>query len=89
MADFTALYSEDATQDEHVAAIQAGIDSGMIWRLEGSMGRMAMAMIEEGLCILGPEPSSDYWGNLVPSRYDIKPGSPGNPEYAQAARESL
>lgn len=89
MADFTALYSEDATQDEHVAAIQAGIDSGMIWRLEGSMGRTAMAMIEEGLCILGPEPSSDYWGNRIPSRFEVQPGTKGSIEYATERQEQL
>ena len=33
--------------------LQGLIDSGMAWRLEGSVGRAAMRAIEDGECVLG------------------------------------
>jgi hypothetical protein len=61
---------------------QALIDSGMVWRMEGSLGRDAMALIEEGACVLGHEGHRDYWGNYVPSRYEVEPGTKGSERYA-------
>ena len=84
MADITALYREDATEDEQIEAYQALIDSGQAWLLEGHVGRTAMGLIEAGLCILGPTSHRDYWGNRVPSRYEVKPGTKGSVEYAAA-----
>lgn len=51
--------------------------------LEGSVGRAAMDMIEGGLCILGEEGHRDYWGNYVPSRTEVQPGTKGSIEYAR------
>lgn len=62
-----------------IAYMQNLIDSGMAWRLEGSVGREAIALIEARLCMLGEEPCYDYYGNRVPSRYEIEPGQPGSP----------
>lgn len=83
MADLTALYREDATPDEIVEAYQAMIDSGDAWRLEGHVGRVANALIQEGRCMLGPERRRDYWGNVVPSRFDVVPGSPGSEQFVR------
>ena len=83
MANLTALYREDATEQEVIDALQALINTGDAWRFEGSVGRAAMAAIEAGQCILGTESHRDYWGNLVPSRFDVKPGTKGSKEYAQ------
>ena len=75
-----ALESESA--EEQVEGLQALINSGAAWRLEGSVGRAAMEAIEAGLCVLGEEPRYDYWGNRVPSRYEVEPGTKGSVEYA-------
>jgi hypothetical protein len=82
MTDMTAVYREDATVDETIDAYQELIDTGDAWRLEGSVGRTAMALIEQGLCILGPTGHRDYYGNYVPSRDEVEPGTKGSPEYA-------
>lgn len=66
--------------------LQAAIDTGSIWMMEGSAGRWAMQSIENGEVVLGPKPSRDYWGNYVPSRYEIKPGTKGSIGYARAIR---
>lgn len=63
---------------EDVRQMQALINSGMAWRLEGSYGRAAMAALEAGACMLGLESVQDYWGNRVPSRSEVKAGTKGS-----------
>jgi hypothetical protein len=87
MTDLTAIYDESATRAEQIEAYQALIDNGQAWRLEGSVGRAAHDLIEAGLCMLGPVGHRDYWGNYVPSRDEVEPGTPGSPEYVQARQE--
>ena len=70
-------------QDE-IAMFQDAINSGMAWMLQGSYGRQAMALIEAGKCMLGEVGRRDYWGNYVPSRSEVKPGTKGSPEYVAA-----
>lgn len=67
--------------------LQELIDSGMAWRLEGSVGRAAMRAIEDGECVLGEVGHKDYWGNYVPSRYEVEAGTKGSVEYAQRMQE--
>jgi hypothetical protein len=57
------------------------INSGMAWKLEGHVGRTCMAAIEDGACMLGPDAHMDYWGNLVPSRLMVRPGTKGSREF--------
>lgn len=64
--------------------LQYLIDTGLAWRLEGAIGRAAMAAIEAGECVLGPEGRYDFWGNYVPSRTEVEPGTKGSVEYAEA-----
>ena len=64
--------------------LQELINSGLAWRLEGSIGRAAMRAIESGGCILGEVGHRDYWGNYVPSRYEVEPGTMGSIEYADS-----
>lgn len=71
-------------QLEHFQAMQRQINSGLVWRLQGSFGRAAMDAIESGLVMLGQEGHRDYWGNYVPSRFQVEPGTKGTIEYVQA-----
>ena len=79
-----ALWNENATQEEEVAAYQNLINSGDAWKLEGHVGRTAMSLIESGECILGEVGHHDYYGNYVPSRYEVQAGTKGSAEYAEA-----
>jgi hypothetical protein len=59
--------------------------SGDIWKFEGSAGRAAMASLESGECYLPASDSRpgrvyDYYGNVVPFRDDLQPGSKGTLE---------
>jgi hypothetical protein len=65
---------------------QGLINSGMAWRLEGAVGRACMAAIESGDAILGREGHRDYYGNYVPSRYEVEPGTKGSLGYANRMR---
>lgn len=73
-------------QGDEIAALQVLIDSGEIWNLEGSLGRAAADAIATGDCMLGPTAHRNVWGQRIPSRYDVKPGTKGSPEYAEQFR---
>jgi len=62
--------------------IQDLIDTGMAWMLEGSVGRACMDAIDNGDAVLGPVGHKDYWGNYIPSRFEVVPGTKGSVEYA-------
>ncbi len=64
--------------------LQTLIDSGQAWLLEGHVGRQAMAAIEDGTCVLGEVGHHDYWGNYVPSRHEVVPGTMGSVEFAES-----
>ena len=78
-----ALWNEDATNEEVVATYQNLINSGDAWKLEGHVGRTAMALIESGECILGEVGHRDYYNNYVPSRTEVASGTKGSVEYAK------
>ena len=59
------------------------INSGVAWHLEGSIGRFAMSLIEAGYCYLGIKGHRDYWGNYVPSRTEVKPGTKGSLKFVK------
>jgi hypothetical protein len=81
--DITAIYREDATEDEYLDALQALVNTGDAWRLEGSVGRAAMAAIEAHLIALGEQAHRDYYGSRIPSRHEVQPGTDGAAEYAR------
>ena len=51
--DYTALYREDATEDELVVLYQELVNNGQAWMLEGSVGRTAYDLIEQGVIMRG------------------------------------
>lgn len=76
-----ALWREDATEDDLLAALQEAVNTGTAWKLEGHVGRSAMAAIENGQIALGETGHYDYWHNYVPSRTEVEPGSKGSAEF--------
>lgn len=57
--------------------MQESINTGQCWKMEGSVGREAMAQLESGACMLPKEFKTDYYGSRVPSRDVLKPGTKG------------
>lgn len=68
----------DVDEVEYFCAIQRAINGGHAWRFQGSYGRAMMDAIEAGRCVLGPAPARDYWGNIIPSRKQVKDGTKGS-----------
>ena len=75
--------------DEEAKFFQKLINSGQVWRLQGTYGRRAMELLEEGRVVLGRKGHHDYYGNYVPSRYEVKAGTKGSPQYAKRMRKKL
>ena len=59
------------------AELQNLINTGQAWKMEGSVGREAMQALEVGACMLPKQDYYDYYGNTVPSRDKLKPGTKG------------
>lgn len=57
--------------------LQELINSGQAWHMEGSVGRNAMHAIKIGLCMLPKKSFTDYYGNRIPARQELKPGTKG------------
>jgi hypothetical protein len=70
-----ALESEEG--GDEVEAMQALINSGHAWTLQGSTGRACMQAIRDGVCALGATDHIDAYGNHVPSRFQVKAGTAG------------
>lgn len=58
--------------------LQNLINSGMAWKLEGSVGRAAMEALESGACMLPKVAMRDFYGSYVPARQMVKKGSKGS-----------
>ena len=86
--DLSALWRDDTTEQELITCYQHLIDTGGAWHLEGHIGHTAMGLIEAGLCTLGSVAHEDYWGNRVPSKHEVMPGSMGSQEYVDARRHA-
>ena len=65
-------------KDYGFTAAQDGINSGTVWKMEGSAGRYASDLLKSGVCLLPTVRRVDYYGNVVPSRYDVKSGTMGS-----------
>ena len=57
------------------------INSGMAWGLGGHVGRVCMGAIEDGACMLGTRSHKDYYGNVVPSRFEVEEGTKGSRQF--------
>ena len=69
--------------------MQNSINTGLAWKLEGSVGREAMALIESGACMLPKTSHRDYYGNRLPSRDDLKKGTKGTYQNSVAFWEAV
>jgi len=65
-------------QDEYgYTDLQELINTGIAWKMEGSVGRTAMSALQSGACMLPKESYFDTYGSKVPSRDELKEGSTG------------
>lgn len=64
LVDRIIQYESEAMEDDEVFALfQELVDTGMAWQLQGSYGRMARFLIDEGLITEPtPDPSTTWTG---------------------------
>jgi hypothetical protein len=81
--DYLLIDGTEAAEDqfEYFAALQRQINNGSIWAMQGSCGRAAMDAIKSGDCMCAVVAGRDYWGNRVPARTDLQPGTFGTYEF--------
>ena len=76
----TLEQDEEVTPFDEASSLQRAIN-GALWSLQGSYGRSMMFAIEAGHCLLGRKGCSDYYGNYIPSRDEVKSGTKGSFDY--------
>ena len=82
--DYYDVMEEMLTDDIEVAkGVQKMINEGKAWCFEGSYGREMARYIDAGYCLLGRKSFYDYYGNKIPSRYEVKEGSEGSYQYVK------
>lgn len=74
------------TEEEFFCAVQHAINSLSAWSLQGSYGRTMMGAINSGHCMLGLKPTADYYGNRIPSRFEVQEGTKGSRGYVISHR---
>lgn len=82
--DILAIEGE-STEDEYFESIQRAINTGSAWSFQGSYGRAMMDAISSGHCMLGKRSASDYWGNHIPARDEVKEGTKGSYQFVADA----
>lgn len=81
--DINNIETEEYVDDqEYYASIQRAINAGS-WAFQGSYGRTMMAAIDAGYCVLGRKEFKDYYGNRIPSRDQVQPGTKGSEQYVE------
>ena len=83
MTKLTIEQITELQKQYNVTKTQELINSGDIWKFEGSMGRFAMECLEAGVCFLPDRNTYDYYGNMIPARGFLEAGTKGSLENSQ------
>jgi hypothetical protein len=85
LRDYLMIDGTEEPQDEfeYFSALQRQINSGLIWRMQGSAGRTAMDAITSGRCLCAFTGCRDYWGSYVPARTEVQPGTKGSYDFVR------
>ena len=54
--------------DEDIARLQEMVDNGSIWGFQGSVGRMAADLLEQGVLKFPEKRTHDFYGNPIPTK---------------------
>jgi hypothetical protein len=82
--DINDFESGEQPFEDNARMFQHLVNTGTAWQLQGVYGRHAMELINAGVIALGHEAHRDYYGSLIPSRFDVAPGTKGSVGYVEA-----
>ena len=86
--DINNIETEEYVDDQdYYASVQRAINAGS-WSFQGSYGRTMMGAISAGYCVLGRKEFKDYYGNGIPSRDQVQPGTKGSADYVEERQGS-
>lgn len=80
----------ELSDNDTIKLFQYLIDEGHAWKLQGFYGRTAEELIQVGFCTLSykkTEGHQIFGSPTIPTKFDLKPGSPGTDEYVQKRKE--
>ena len=80
--DVENIEVNDCDSDTFYRSIQRAINDGL-WDLQGSYGRTMMEAIDNGCCLLGKKQFTDYYGNIIPSRFQVTSKTKGSMEFVK------
>jgi hypothetical protein len=76
---------EEFDGDTYYRSIQRAINEGA-WILQGSYGRDMMEAINDGYCLLGKKQFTDFYGHIIPSRFQVLSHTKGSMEFVELER---
>lgn len=62
------------TPEQFKALWQYGVDTGIVWRLQGWYGRTAQDLLNSGYIKYPKQRTKDYYGNPIPTLKEAKQG---------------
>lgn len=85
LKDYLIIDGSEESDDpfEYYAALQRQINNGQVWLMQGSCGSAAMDAIRTGKCLCGHYTCRDFYGNTVPSRKVLEPGTKGTYDFVR------
>ena len=73
MDNYTAVgliegFVEAESEEQVIQAWQYLVDTGIVWSLQGRVGRQAHDMLNEGILEFPDKQTFDYYGNPIPTK---------------------
>ncbi len=81
--DVDNIEGDAENEEEYFVSLQRAINSLDAWKMQGRFGRAMMEAIAGGECMLGRNPTRDYWGNRIPSRNEVQASTKGSAAYVR------
>lgn len=77
VSTFPIYYLEDPkgnglTEEQTIMLWQYGVDTGIVWHLQGWYGRNAQALLDEGIITHSKQRTYDYYGSPIPTHEEAK-----------------
>jgi len=67
VGNIMAYESGELSDKDTIKMFQRMVDTGQVWGLQGSYGRTANALIEQGLVKFPKKKTTDFYGNPIPT----------------------